>query len=249
MISDREFYNFIHSASGWTRALLARCLFNQPGMATFTFPTPSVSAPFLAYISRLVLSTLVLIHLFVIGPSSAIVSVIPFWSENCLCVHLTKPGFNTVSSLASVRLLLLYSTSQHRVCSTSQHNTGSCSTSQHISASALLLLTSPPLLYTMTPLVPSYPFVPPTPGCYKQVRWHTFPMTRRLRGQVRAHHQALRELVRSASTLAGPSSDYTYSELIQAASNSSIASAMGCLHLIWEEEHNVRTIFLCFLES
>ena len=137
MISDREFYNFIHSASGWTRALLARCLFNQPGMATFTFPIPSVSAPFLAYISRLVLSTLVLIHLIVIGPSSAIVSVIPFWSENCLCVHLTKPGFNTVSSLASVRLLLLYFTSQHRVLLYFTAQLRLCSASPHISASAL----------------------------------------------------------------------------------------------------------------
>ena len=96
----------------------------------------------------------------------------------------------------------------------------------------------------MTPLVPDYPYVAPAPGSYRQVRWHTFPVTRRLRGQARAHHQALRELVRSASPLAGPTSDYTYSDLIQAASSSSIASAMGCLHIIWEEEHNVRTI-LC----
>ena len=101
----------------------------------------------------------------------------------------------------------------------------------------------------MTPSLSGYPFVPPTPGSYRQVRWHTFPGTRRLRGEARAHHQALRELIRSASPLAGPTSDYTYSDLILAASSSSIASAMGCLHLIWEEEHNVRTIFLCFLDS
>ena len=84
-------------------------------MATFTFPIPSVSALFLAYISRLVLSTLVLIRLFVIGPWSAIVSIILSWSENCLCVSPHQPGFNTVSSLVLVRLFLLYFTSQHRV--------------------------------------------------------------------------------------------------------------------------------------
>ena len=136
-------------------------------------------------------------------------------------------------------LHLLYFTPQLRCYSTSLHS----------SASALLYSTAPLLLYKMIPLVPGYPVVPPTPGCYKQVRWHTFPRTRRLRGQLRAHHQALRELVRSASALAGPTSVYTYSDLIQAASTSSVASAMGCLHLIWEEENNVRTVFLCFLES
>ena len=61
--------------------------------------------------------------------------------------HLTKPGFNTVSSLASVRLLLLYFTSQHRVLLyfTAQlrvqlyftAHLRLCSDSPHISASAL----------------------------------------------------------------------------------------------------------------
>ena len=159
-------------------------------------------------------------------------------------LHLTKPSSCTVSSLALVRFrillytiivlrILLYTTSQLRVCST-----------PHLSsASALLHISAPPLLYTMTPSLSGYPFVPPTPGSYRQVRWHTFPGTRRLRGEARAHHQALRELIRSASPLAGPTSDYTYSDLILAASSSSIASAMGCLHIIWEEEHNVRTFF------
>ena len=142
MISDREFYNFIHSASGWTRALLARCLFNQPGMATFTFPIPSVSAPFLAYISRLVLSTLVLIRLFVIGPWSAIVSIILSWSENCLCVsphqarlqHRLLPGFREASPalLHITTPGLLYFTAQHRVLLYFTAYLRLCSASSHL---------------------------------------------------------------------------------------------------------------------
>ena len=158
--------------------------------------------------------------------------------------HLTKPGYYTVSFLVLVRLwILLYFTSRLRILLYFTSQLRFCSTSHHSSASALLYTTAPPLFYTMTPSLSGYPFVPPTPGSYRQVRWHTFPGTRRLRGEARAHHQALRELVRSASPLTGPTSDYTYSDLVQAAASSSIASAMGCLHIIWEEEHNVRTIF------